>query len=189
MVDWWQPILYIGAGGVVSLVTAFVTNRLTRSTTRESEERQAKSRVEEEQRQAIRQSRRERVRPVVDFIESAKLRYAFQGVGNIIDNLQQRSERRSEMEEVQRNAPSIPELTRLYFVAFVSSWSIPGLQDELKVLLGAFGDPEMAGKWDQAIASAEELIERFIASATPGRVRPAGIAGQEAASAPTVTKT
>ncbi len=88
MLDWWEAALLsvatAGAGGLIDLVTAYFTHRWTTSANRESEERQANRRVGEEQRQVIRQRRRERMQPVVDFLELSKRRFASRTVSTSV---------------------------------------------------------------------------------------------------------
>lgn len=181
MVDWWQPILYIGAGGVVSLVTAIVTSRLTTNANRESDERQANQRVEEEQRQEIRKTRRDRMQPVVDFLESSK-RYGAstivsEAVAAAVEGLPS-----EEAEQHKRRATGYQldkyDLLRLYIVAMTSAQSVPGLMDELQKLNDAQRpnvDLETRVQWAPALASCETLVEQYIVSANPSPIRPAGI--------------
>ena len=91
MVDWWQPLLYIGAGGVVSLLTAYATNRLTRSTLRESERGEAERRKEEERRQSIKQILRERIEPIFAYLKLAKQYFAHERIELVVDRVYDRS--------------------------------------------------------------------------------------------------
>lgn len=170
MVDWWQPILYIGAGGVVSLVTAIVTSRLTSRANRESDERQANQRLEEEQRQAIGQIRRERMQPVVEFLDLAK-RFFVRGIirevadtwspseDDNIDEEKLEEARKTVKEKTLMGVSGFVELAEAFGVAVASSSSIPGLQEQLREIRG---NPD---NLDTAIQSAEELIERYLAGA------------------------
>ena len=187
-----DPLLYIGATGVVGLITAWATHQMTRTTNRDSaereakrrveeEQRQAKRRVEEEQRQAIRQNREKRAQPVVDFLELSKRRFASRAVGGAVAKAVEELPPKvkanmdsQELEQLKRRAtgyePDHYELVRLYIVAVASSFSIPALRDELDKIHDAQGlnaDPETARQWGPAIASAEALIERYIVSAEP----------------------
>ena len=76
MVEWWQALLISLASsatvGVVGLATAYFVNRWSRQAGLEADERSARSKAEEESRQARRELRRERIKPIRDFLEVAK---------------------------------------------------------------------------------------------------------------------
>ena len=173
MVDLWDALALVAAGGVLSLVTGIVIQILSTRANRESEERQAQRRVEEEQRQVIRQRRRERMQPVVDFLELSKRRFASRTVGGLVAKAVEKfPPQKEEVEQLKHRAtgdePDYYELLRLYAVAAASSLSIPALLNELEKISHAQGDdadPETAGQWGLHIASAEALIEQYVAAA------------------------
>lgn len=185
MVDWWQPILYIGAGGLVSLVTAFVTNRLATDANRESDERQAKQRVEEEQRQAkrrveeeqrqeIRKSRRDGLQPVTQFLELCRQYIAHDVVVSVFEKPGETDDETAMFENARKEAregrPEIIHIAREYAGAMVLAMSVPGLMEELRKLwegvrsgVGSDAQKEIG----HAFQSAAELIERYIVGAEP----------------------
>lgn len=185
MVDWWQPLLYIGAGGVVSLVTAIVTNRLTTSANRESEERQAKRRVEEEQRQAkrsveeeqrqeIRKIRRERVQPIWDLLEVAKRFVASRDSMRTFENMHAENlgglRDQVTLDELQKAvrkrypSPSIVDLANAFYVAM--STAAPREVDlALKHIIEGLQpsqSAEASANVKIAIGEAERTVEKYL---------------------------
>lgn len=170
------PLAYIGATGAVSVIVAVVTNRLTAATTGESEERQAKRRVEEEQRAAIHQIRRDRVQPILDYLELWKqygLRWALEAITSEIEADPEERDRLAEQLEAvkQATAESTADklaLAKAYFAASSSSTSMPGMRDELDKLLSATAAELNDEKFDEVqsvVRSVENQIENYLMKA------------------------
>ena len=129
MLDWWEATLLsvatAGTGGLIGLSIAYFTQRWTTKARRESEEREAKLRVEEEQRQVIRQFRRERIKPVLEFLElwhGYMMRWVLNETPDEFDKLdpQERDERIArwkrlddEVEGLRKAAAAVKELVGL----------------------------------------------------------------------------
>ena len=97
MLEWWEAALLsvatAGAGGLIGLVTAYFTHRWTTSANRESEESQATRRVEDDQRKAQRQHRRDHMKPIQDFLEIAKRYLAGQRAREVVETMRAKNER------------------------------------------------------------------------------------------------
>ena len=91
MVDLWDALALVTAGGVLSLVTGILIQILSTRANRKSEERQAKRRVGEEQRQEIRKMRSARMQPVVEYLESAKGGAASRIIADSVKKMQRKS--------------------------------------------------------------------------------------------------
>jgi len=179
MIDWWQAILVLLAGGLISGVTAYATHHWTTSAGRDAEERQAKRRLEEEQRQAIRQLRRERIQPVLDFLDIAKRSAARQTIEEALDEVYEKMsgdvrpalDRWQEMKErVFEAYPDVVEVTRTVSVAMWSGVSVPGLLHKLIRIYSAVHPAthrERQRQLADAIRSVEELVEQYLAGAEP----------------------
>lgn len=168
MVDWWQALLLVLAGGIAGLPMAYAVHFWTTKAGRAAEERQA-----------IRQLRRERMQPVLDFLDTAKQSAARQDVIEILDGeykrmspedssrLAQWRKRKSELLDVD---PDGIQLMRAYHVAEFASMSLPGLQREIFRLHAALmmkNDPKMLARFGPALRSAEQLLEQYLAGAEP----------------------
>ncbi len=179
MLDWWEAAALsaatAGAGGLIGLVTAYATYRWTTTANRDSEERQAKRRAEEAQREAIRQIRRERIQPVVDYLALSKQFLAGGIMSEAVDRLEldpQEEERFAKAREAFRKeavtgAPDMSQVTRAYLVAVTSALSIPALQEQLGKIHIAVAAVGRGDNFGAAMRSAEELIERYLAGAEP----------------------
>lgn len=181
MVDWWQALPYLLAGGLITVAASYLTHRWSTSANRQAEERQAKRRVEEDQRQAIRQLRRERIQPVLDFLESAKLCAAEQPVKKAVDGAVERAQERrrpedgppaEEWQEVARELlgpePDPLELMRGCARALVASASVPGLQQAVVKLYEALptsNSRKVRPEFYRAVQSVEQLVDQYLAGA------------------------
>jgi len=177
--DWWQALLLLLAGGLISGVTAYATQHWTTSASRETEERQAKRRLEEEQRQAIRQFRRERMQPVLDYLDIAKRCAARVHIEGILDEVYPRfnHEGRLSPEEYAKIKRKLLDADREVLqesrglhIAVSASASEPALQRALaEVFYATPGerDPEAWAQFGRALRSAEQLIEEYVAGAEP----------------------
>ena len=72
MVDWWQAGLLLLLGAFVGLIPGYFTHRWATEASRKAREHEAEIRVADEKRQVIREIRKERVQPIIRFIETAK---------------------------------------------------------------------------------------------------------------------
>ena len=72
MVEWWQAVTLLLAGGLIGLASAYVQRRWTAADVHEAEDRERVRRVQEDERQARRQHRKDRIQPVVDFLDTVK---------------------------------------------------------------------------------------------------------------------
>lgn len=179
MVDWWQALLYLLAGGLITVAASYATHYWTTKASRQSEERHAKRRLGEEQRQAIRQLRRERMQPVLDFLDTAKQSVARQPIEKVLDEeyeslgpndkppLEQWQEMKSDLFGVV--PPGIEE-ARAFTIAELAAISIPALQGQLLRIYGALkvdSDPKIRAQFGPALRSAERLVEQYLAAAEP----------------------
>jgi hypothetical protein len=173
MVDWWQALLLVLAGGIAGLPTAYAVHFWTTKAGRAAEERQA-----------IRQLRRERMQPVLDFLDTAKQSAARQDVIEILDGeykrmspedssrLDQWRKMKSELLEVD---PDGIQLMRAYHVAEFASISIPGLGRDVFRIHAALimkSDRNMLRQFGPALRSAEQLLEQYLAGAEPHEAIP-----------------
>lgn len=173
MVDWWQALLLVLAGGLISVPTAYATHYWTTKASRQAEERQA-----------IRQLRRERMQPILDFLDIAKQSAARQDIIEILDEEYQRLRPKDKqpLEEwhkmksdlLQADPAGIQEM-RAYQIAQFASVSTPALMRELFRLHAALvirGDPKILRRFGPALRSAEQLIEQYLAGAEPHEPTP-----------------
>lgn len=189
MLEWWEAaalsVATAGAGGLIGLVTAYWTHRWTTSANRESEEREAKRRVEEEQRQAkrrdeeeqrkeIREIRRDGLQPVMQFLEECRQYLVHDVVISVFEKSGETDDEEARLEKMRREAqegqPDQIHLAREYAGAMVSAMSIPGLGGEIDklwagVLSGVGSDAQK--EIGRTFQSAAELIEQYIVSAEP----------------------
>lgn len=178
--DWWQAILVLLAGGLISGVTAYATHHWTTSAGRDAEERQAKRRLEEEQRQAIRELRRERIQPVLDFFDVAKESIVSELIGQVIEEHYESlsPERKLPPEEwkkvksdlLEAEPPTAVQRARAFTLAVHASVSVPLLQHELVRLYTARRmdtDPKLSEEFGPALRSVEQLVEQYLAGAEP----------------------
>ena len=183
MLDWWQAaLLSIAgalAGGLIGLVTAYFTHRWTTEANRATEDRRAERKEEEEQRQAARQLRRERIQPILDFLEAAKtLRASQVGAGFIqstVTDLEKAFESNPEhplvleakrhlMNKSLGDEPDVLQLVRLSVVASASA-PTPEIRQGVisRVFLAAITPREKASEsLDDATSAAEEIIEKYL---------------------------
>jgi hypothetical protein len=168
MVEWWQALVLVLAGGLAGLPTAYFVHRWTTRASREAEERQA-----------IRHLRRERMQPVLDFLNIAKRFAARQTIEEALDEVYEKMsgdvrparDRWQEMkEDVFEAYPDVVGVTRAVSVALWSGVSVPGLLHKLVRMYSAVHpashrkrQPELA----DAIRSVEELVEQYLAGAEP----------------------
>jgi hypothetical protein len=168
MVDWWQALLLVLAGGLISVPTAYATHYWTTKASRQAEERQA-----------IRQLRRERMQAILEFLDIAKQSAARQDIAEILDEEYQRLRprdtqppeqwQRMKNELLQVDPAGIQEM-RAYQIAQFASMSIPALMRELFRIHAALvmrSDPRMLSQFGPALRSAEGLIEQYLAGAEP----------------------
>ncbi len=177
--DWWQAFLLFPAGGLISGVTAYFTHRLTTSASREAEERHAKRRLAEEQRQAIRHFRRERIQPVLDWLDIVKQSAGREIVSLALDKYRESLSAEDKLsperlervrDEFSKIYPDIIQETRAFSIATWASLSVPGLPEELLTMYGglrAEGDAETLSQLGPALRSAEQLLEQYLAGAEP----------------------
>ena len=183
MLDWWQAallsVISAVAGGSIGLVTAYYTQRWTNSSAREAEERQSKRQTEEEERQATRQLRRERIQPILDFLDAAKTLGASQVqagfIQSTVTDLEKAFEsnpqhplvleaKRHLMNKSLGDEPDVLQLVRLSVVASASA-PTPEIQQGVisRVLLAAITPREKASEsLDDATSAAEEIIEKYL---------------------------
>jgi hypothetical protein len=180
MVDWWQALLLVFAGGLAGLPTAYFVHRWTSRASREAEERQAKRRLEEQQRQAIRRLRRERMQPVLDFLDVLKQSVTSQLIEQVIEGqydslgpdrkLRPEEWKKVKSDLLEAEAPTSVQQARAFTLAVHASVTIPALQHELVRLYTASRtatDPKPWKEFDPALRSVEQLIEQYLAGAEP----------------------
>ena len=183
MIEWWQALLLsvssVVVGALLGLGTGFVQRLWTTTDRREAEGREDRRRVGEEQRQAIRQLRRERMKPILDFLEIAKNHQASQeqirnlrliyedNVGGLKDL--------GTVEELLKGlaktypAPTILEVTHALAKA-TSTASTPTVRDGLISIMQAFKYPPTQASYVKvavALVAAEEQIEQYLAGTEP----------------------
>ena len=175
MLDWWQAallsVISAVAGGSIGLVTAYYTQRWTNSSAREAEERQAKRQTEEEERQATRQLRRERAKPILDFLKIAKRYAASEDSVRAMSNLHAENVagmrdimRLEDLQQMMRErypAPTMIELLQAFSVAFGTT-STTEVRRALTEVLRALQMPATMSKASPAIRAAEEAAERYM---------------------------
>jgi hypothetical protein len=186
MIDFWQAVILslasVSVGGLITLVVSYATHRWTTTAARGAEERQTTRTVQEEERQARRQYRRERMKPVLDFLEVAKRCAGEEGV---IDLMRQAYDKTSaaqtlpmtweEFERVARRDWSVPDFYRLYRAFSVAVATAPTQEVELALMkviqvLLPLSQQQKAGvsgrDWtkeaNEAITSAEQEAERYL---------------------------
>ena len=196
-IQWWQAALLsvagAAAGGLISLVTAFFTQCWAASNTIKAEERQAQRRAEEEQsqaqrraeeeqRQVVRRVRRDRIQPVLDYLEMWKryfvgraARTAFEEEYKKSDPQEEAAMTSADWQEirslVEEDVPTAIQLTKAYGIAVTSSISVPALQAALgKMHSGVRTDAaaDIGRQVGTALQSAEELIEQYLAGVKVG---------------------
>jgi hypothetical protein len=185
MVDWWQALLYLLAGGLVTVAASYATHYWTTKATREAEERHAKRRLEEEQRQAIRQLRRERMQPVLDYLDVAKRCAARAHIKGILDEVvyprlnRERGLSPEQYAKVRRNLldanRDVFQESRALHMAVSASSSEPALQRVLAEVFRATPterDPQAWAEFGHALRSAEQLVEEYLAGAEPHESTP-----------------
>jgi hypothetical protein len=186
MFEWWQTVvLSLGTlivGGVIAVSSGYLQHRWATDAARKAEERQAAYRVREEERQYIRQHRRERMKPVLDFLEVVK-RYAGEAV--VINRLRENYKRLSgstgtlpitweEFEKETRKDWSVPDFFEVFRRLCVALLVSPTKEVEaalfdalVAVLLQEVRGKPAKGFSDQqasdAIRAAEQLVERYLA--------------------------
>jgi len=72
MVDWWQAGLLLLLGALAGLIPGYFTHRWATEANQKAREHEAEIRVADETRRVIREIRKERVQPIIRFIETAK---------------------------------------------------------------------------------------------------------------------
>jgi hypothetical protein len=192
MIDWWQALLLSVAGalvgGLTTLAVSYATHSWTTDAAREAEERASERRLAEEERgaarrkeaeerEATRQWRRERVKPLQDFIEVAKRHDATsflkkstehaweQNVLGIQDKLTLEDLRKAIAKDARFAGPDFNDLARAYGVAFITA---PTLQmgTQLAQFWGGLA-PERKTKEDRAkhlaaLGVLEQLVEDYV---------------------------
>jgi hypothetical protein len=182
MIEWWQTLLISWGGSLVVGALAVVIHVRTARENRAAEERRAKRKVEEEQRQTIRQIRRERVQPIFDFLELAKQYFASATIERVVDgSYDGRSNIKDGMtlerwrERVKDVFPEgfLGELDDLQLlralsiaVATASTEEIQNQVMEVFEGLKPVGQP-LKLDYTAAITAAEELVERYVAGIKP----------------------
>ena len=188
MVELWQAILLLGAGAVVTLGSGYVQRLWAKSDTREAdkrasarrlegEQREAKRKADEEERQARRQYRRERAKPILDFLEMAKRYNAAEiikraievaweqlDVGGIKDKLSLERFRKALDESAKSGGPDFYELGRAMAVAVATAPTpeITRQVGEVWLGVGSGETDEDKQKRLAAIASLAQLIEDYV---------------------------
>lgn len=183
MIDWWQALLYLLAGGLITVTASYATQHWTTSAGREAEERQAKRRLEEEQRQAIRQFRRERIQPVLDFLDMAKQHAAREPIETALDKAYETASAEGKLpaddwQRIKRESLGAqPQLAQALFrlgqaavVAGMAATSVPALVDALEKTFAPLLDtshPDRLNKLSDNLATVEQLMEQYLAGAEP----------------------
>lgn len=178
----------IAIGGVLlgSVVTAVVTVQVEKNRQKAESTRQEQALAAErqrEERQTIRQLRRERMQPALDFMETAK-KFASdlpidKEVDRAVDKVREgwRQEDRPPAKvwedlkgELMAPRPDVLELMRAFARAVLATASAPGLQAALMMVYVAgptAGNPEVRPEFQRALQSAEQLLEQYLAGAEP----------------------
>ncbi len=176
MVEWWQALALSVAAGLIALVTGLVSgyfsHHLTTSAGSRAEERQAKRRVEEEQRQATRQLRRERIQPVLDFLDAAK---SFRARGAVEKQIEMTLENKPQDEITDKVREALtdksvgddPDIFRLVRELFLASASAPTVAIRqgvvFRVFIATITPREQASETlDDAVSAAEEIVEKYV---------------------------
>jgi len=184
MVELWQAILLslaaVVVGGIMTLAVSYATHCWTTEAARKAEERQAAYKVKEEERQYIRQHRRERMKPVLDFLDVAKRCAGGEAVIDVIRHAHDKASAAQtglmpweEFETVARREWSVPDISEL-LRAFWGAFLITPTPQVEAALLQAFaavleqqqrasGQELSEKKAGDAIKSAERLVERYLA--------------------------
>ena len=184
MFEWWQTVaLSLGTlvvGGAIAVSSAYVQRRWAKSDTLEADSRASLRRLEEEEREAARQKeaeereatrqwRRERVKPLQDFLEVAKqhdatiffaksLEEAWErNAAGIKDKMSLEDARKAMAEDARFADPDFFDVARAVLVAHVTA---PTLQitEQLRQFLARKTDEDGLA----ALRSLEQLIEDYV---------------------------
>jgi hypothetical protein len=180
MFEWWQTVaLSLGTlvvGGVIAVSSGYLQHRWTTDSTRKAEERQAAYRVTEEERQYIRQHRRERMKPVLDFLEVAKrcageevvIALTMQAHQEVIAK-QTAAFTQEEFEKAIRKDWAVPDAYQLLRAFYGADLIAPtpdvemALSQALEAVLKASRQKITYEESSDALRSAEQLVERYLA--------------------------
>jgi hypothetical protein len=172
MVDWWQALLLVFGGGLAGLPTAYFVHRWATTASRQGEERQA-----------IRQLRRERLQPLLDFLDMAKQYAAREPIETALDKAHETASaevklpaddwqriKREFFEAQPQPAQALIRLGQTAIVACMAATSVPGLADALGKMFAPLLDtshPDRLNKLRDNLATVEQLIEQYLAGAEP----------------------
>ncbi len=184
MLEWWQALVLsvssAAVGGFIAIAVAYAQHHWTTSTGREAEDREARRRVETEQREAIRQHRREQVRPILDFLGLAKRYAAREGVARLYNRLYEDEQfqlsmhvKRTQKEwedyvrtEFLADDPELMEVARAFTVATASAASseiLDTIGEVWDVTRRDSSDEEDTAELRATIRTAEQFVERYLA--------------------------
>jgi hypothetical protein len=180
MFEWWQALVLSVAGalvgGFITLVVSYATHRWTTTANREAEERESRRRAEEEERQERRRYRRERIGPVLEFLDSAKRHLSGETLVKAIDRVYEGSaETKKKMtleefrEDVFRQRPSLrdhPDVTQLSLSFGVALSTAPTVEitEGINRVFVAVSRPALGTEAiaSNAIMAVEEAVERYL---------------------------
>ena len=193
MVDLWQAIVLLAAGWLLALGAGYVQRWWSKSDTLETEERQATRRLQEEEREALRKAeeeerqarrehRRDRIKPILDFLGMAKQYSAHEetikgyeeawerNVGGIKDRLSLEALREAMKRDPRLAGPRFDQLQRAFMVAYATAPTTETRSHVTKVLVhGRHADTgrEEEAKHLAAIGILEQLIEDYVTGLPP----------------------
>ena len=177
MFEWWQTLVLslssLAIGGLIALVSGFAQHRWSDASNRAAEDREDRRRAEETHGERRTRYRRERMKPVLDFLDVASAYVAGVDVTAVmdipydenVDDVQQKMSREEWQSSVAAGTedPNVMDITR---AAILASAAAPTkeMNDAIRVVVNSLPTTakDTPDAFGGAVRFAHGVVERYL---------------------------